>query len=153
QYQHVERRPDLVSVSKQFPLDESYLGTRYLPPGEGVFWARRDLVEVTAIEPSARLLYDERGVRVFASRDTIDKAAPGALFRCELIVQWDVDLVEIHIRGSVPGGDTDEIALAPYQRGKTGIERFALLIGAPDHIGAFDVPLEVIRDGRTSSIG
>ena len=160
QYQHVERRPDLMSENRQFALDRSYLGTRYLPPGEGVLWARRDLVVIEATEafdPSARLIYDERGVKIFLSDETVRTAAPGALARCEVIVQWSEVAApqQMKLRGTIDHGrgGPDEIGLWPYQRSDHGIERFALLLSVPDVPGRFDVALDVIRDGQPTSLG
>lgn len=59
QYQHEERRPDLVSPSTAIAsIDTSYLGTRYLA-GAGHLLARRDLVEVTAIDDGAQPVFDD----------------------------------------------------------------------------------------------
>ena len=155
QYQHEERRPDLMSENRQFALDRSYLGTRYLPPTEGVFWVRSDVVAVSEIDANTRKLYDDARLRIYLSSATEPTSGPGGLFRCELVVAWS-DLAHdtaTRIRGHVEGGDRDDIALAPYQRTASGIERFALLLGAPTRAGAFLVSLELVRDGQATPLG
>ncbi len=151
QLQHEERRPDLVAEHKQFPLDRSYLMTRYLPPGGGVLWPRHDLVEATT--EGLKLLYEDQHVRIYLSDETVATAGPSGLVRCELIVAWsDIDLTG-SIHGSVKNGDRDQVELFAYQRTKTGVERFALLLGAPDHSGSFAVSLDFVREGKTTSLG
>ena len=148
QYEHAERRPDLVDDNRNFPLDHSYLGTRYLA-GEGRHAARRDLVEVAQLDAGARPLFDDGHVRVYLSDETVRTAAPGALVRCELIVAW-TDVVPdatTLIRGSL-AGDRDELSLRPYEPVPNRIERRALLLGAPDHPGSFDVTIEIVRAGK-----
>lgn len=151
QYQHEERRPDLIDHATAIGvIDQSYVGTRYLP-GTDHLHARRDLVLVPAIGAAARLLYDDRGLRVYLSDETVLTAAPGALVRCELLVEWTAALAEpigeIWVRGALAGGDRDEIALRPYQPGASGIERRALLLRAPDAAGRAAVTLEIVRAG------
>ncbi len=151
QYQHEERRPDLVAEHKQFALDRSYLMTRYLPPGGGVLWPRHDLVKGTI--DGATLLHDDGRVRIYLSAETVRTAGPSGLVRCELIVAWtDTDLAG-SIRGSVEHGDRDQAELVASQRSRSGVERFALLLGAPDHDGSFRVSLELVRDGQTTALG
>ena len=87
EYQHEERRPDLVSEHKMFALDQSYLGTRYLPPAGGVLWVNRSLVELDAVPPDSKLLYEDAEVRVYLSADTVTTAGPNGLVRCELVVE------------------------------------------------------------------
>jgi hypothetical protein len=154
QYQHEERRPDLVDDNRNFALDHSFLGTTYLS-GEGRLFAKRDLVEVAEVDPGAQLLFEDGHVQVYLSNETVRTAAPGALVRCELIVAWkDIPLDEkTQIRGAVEGGDRDEQSLKPYQPGANGIERRALLLGAPNHAGSFAVSIELVREGQVTFTG
>jgi len=148
QYEHEERRPDLVDSSPAIGvIDPSYVGTRYLD-GPGHLLARGDLVAVPAIEASAPVLFDDGHLRVYLSSETELTAAPGALVRCELIVAWTdtTDGDRIRIRGTIEGGDHDEISLRPYQPGSRGIERRALLLGAPEHVGPAAATIEIVRD-------
>jgi len=153
QYEHEERRPDLVDSSTAIGVfDTSYAGTRYFE-GTGHLLARRDLVAVPAIDASAPLLFDDGHLRVYLSSETELTAAPGALVRCELIVAWTDTTVDDHlrIRGAIAGGDRDEISLRPYQPGPSGIERRALLLGAPEHAGPAAVTIEIVRDDHVIS--
>ena len=150
QYEHEERRPDLVDSSQAVGvIDPAYIGTRYLA-GAGHLHARRDLVEVAAVDAGARLLFDDGQVQVYLSDETVLTAAPGALVRCELIVAWREAAIggELTIRGAVTGGDRDEISLRPYLPGPSGIERRALLLGAPGTGGPAAVTLELVRGER-----
>ncbi len=150
QYAHEERRPDLVDSSQAIGvIDPGYIGTRYLA-GEGHLHARRDLVVVPAVEAGARAVFDDGPLQVYLSDETVLTAAPGGLVRCELIVAWRDLAIDGHlrIRGAVAGGDRDEISLRPYQPGPRGIERRALLLGAPASAGPAVVTLELVRDDR-----
>jgi hypothetical protein len=150
QYQHEERRPDLSDDSTAIGvLDTAYLGTRYLA-GAGTLLARRDLVVVPVIDPGARRLFDDGHLQVYLSDETVPTAAPGALVRCELIIAWDDPAALDHaaLRGAIDGGDRDEISLRPYQPGARGIERRALLLGAPARVGPAAATIELVRDGR-----
>jgi hypothetical protein len=147
QYVYVEHRPDLYDDATAIGVvDPAQLAARYLK-GNGRLLARRDLVEVAEVPPAARLLFDDGQLRVYASDDTVATAAPGALVRCELIVAWTGAAPDdsLTIRGTVDGGDTDVIGLRPYLPGPTGIERRALLLGAPPRAGTSAVTLEVMR--------
>jgi hypothetical protein len=157
QYQHEERRPDLIDHSTAIGvIDPSYVGTRYLA-GTDHLHARRDLVLVPAIDAGARLLYDDRGLRVYLSGETVLTAVPGALVRCELLVEWTDALTEpklddIRVSGALAGGDGDEISLRPYQPGSSGIERRALLLQAPSAGGPAPAKLEIVRAGRATTL-
>jgi hypothetical protein len=96
------------------------------------------------------VLFDDGHLRVYLSSETELTAAPGALVRCELIVAWTDTKVDdhLHLRGAIEGGDRDEIWLQPYQPGPSGIERRALLLGAPEHAGPAAVTIEIMRDDR-----
>ena len=149
QYEHEERRPDLVDGNPNHMFDARYLGTRYLA-GAGHLAARRDLVEVTQIDPDAQLLWDGGGVQLYLSPETVRTAGPGGLVRCELIVAWRAPVDEAtRVRARIEGGDGDEIALQPYQAGPAGIERRALLLGAGARTGTFEVSIQVVRDRQT----
>jgi hypothetical protein len=147
QYQNVERRPDLVAENNQFPHDRSLLGTQYLPPSNGILWPRHDLVEVPSLD-GATLLHDGGALRIYLSPETVPFAAPHALVRYELIVAW-TEPVDAKLRAQLDGGDRDEISLAPYQRKPAGVERFGLLLGAPDRTGAVRVSFELEYAGQT----
>lgn len=145
QLTHEERRPDLVDDATAIGvIDHRYVGTRYLA-GPAHLLARRDLVEVAALPGDARLVLEAAGVRVYLSADSELVAAPGALVRCELFVAWDGPLDQLELRGAVAGGDRDAIALAPYQPGARGLERRALLLGAPAQPGSAAITLELVR--------
>lgn len=150
QYEHEERRPDLIDDDTAIAaIDTAYLGTRYLA-GPSHLLARRDLVAVAATDASARPVFDDGHLRVYLSDESVPVAAPGALVRCELIVAWtDMELDDhVHIRGAIEGGDRDEIPLRPYQPGRSGIERRALLLGAPARVGPTAATIEIVRDDR-----
>lgn len=145
QYQNEERRPDLVDDNPGWELDRTYLGTRYLS-GEGHLFARKDLVELAEVDPSAQLLFNDGHLSLYLSGATVRTAVPGALVRCELIVAWTDTIVDgtTRLRGSIEG-DRDEISLRPYQSGRYGMPRRALLVGAPDRSGSFEVSIELVR--------
>jgi hypothetical protein len=150
QYQHEERRPDLVDNDTAIgDIDPSVFGTRYLA-GAGQLLARRDLVAAAPVDAGARPVFDDGRLRVYLSDETVRSAVPGALVRCELIVAWtDMALDDrTQIRAFVENGDGDEIALRPYQPGPSGVERRALLLGAPPHAGRSQVMIQIVRDGR-----
>jgi hypothetical protein len=103
-------------------------------------------VVVPAVDADARRLFDDGRLQVYLSAETEPTAVPGALVRCELIVAWnDVPLDDVRVRGAVDGGDRDEISLRPYRPGPGGIERRALLLGAPARLGAAAVTIEIVR--------
>jgi len=145
QYSHEERRADLASDSTAIgAFDLKYVGTRYLK-GPGSLLPRVDLVEAAEIDPRAQLLYGDDHLRVYLSPATVAIAAPGALVRCELIVAWfDQTPDDVAIRGALDA-DRDEIQLQPYRPGARGIERRALLLGAPAREGAAPITLEISR--------
>jgi hypothetical protein len=149
QYQHEERRPDVVDGDTAIGVfDTSYVGKRYLA-GPGHLLARRDLAVVPAVDPTARLLLEDGPLRVYLSDETEPTAAPGALVRCELVVAWTGTTVDdVSIRGAVAGGDGDEISLRPYQPGVSGVERRALLLGAPEYVGPAVATIELVRGDR-----
>jgi hypothetical protein len=155
QYEHEERRPDLMAIHPAFFLDRSYLHTRYLPPNpDGVLWARRDLA-AAQLDAADVLVHDEPGFQLYLSQDTVWTAGPHGLVRCELIMKWtgampDTTMV---LRGSIAGGDRDQVSLYPYQREANGTERIALLLGAPDRAGRFGVSLELVHGDRVSALG
>ncbi|MBA3821779.1 MAG: hypothetical protein H0X17_23050, partial [Deltaproteobacteria bacterium] len=151
QYQHEERHPDLADPHIPGSVDPQYVAARYLL-GEGHLYARRDLVQVATIDPEASLLIDDGPLQIYLSPETVRIAGPGALVRCELIVAWTaVPDPRVRIRGSVEG-DHDEITLRPYAPGLHGIERRALLLGAPAHPGAFTVTIELVDGERVRAI-
>jgi hypothetical protein len=151
QYQHEERRPDLIDDDTAIgDIDKSVFGTRYLSGGAGHLLARRDLVAAAPVDAAARPVFDDGRLRVYLSDETVRSAVPGALVRCELIVAWnDMTLDDhTHVRAFVENGDGDEIALRPYQPGPSGIERHALLLGAPPHPGRSQVMIQIVRGDR-----
>lgn len=153
QYHHQERRPDLVRHDEFFPHDAAYLRAHYVegdtmtPNISGApttFWIRRDLVEVTGVDPTAPLVYEDAQLRVHLSDETVPFAAPRGLVRCELLVEWRGPVDEAaRITAFVEGGDRDELSLRPYATGT--IQRRALLLGAPDRAGSFAVSFEIAR--------
>ncbi|HEY5944425.1 MAG TPA: hypothetical protein VIV40_02995 [Kofleriaceae bacterium] len=156
QYQHEERRADLVHFNTASgAVDPSYLGTRYLQ-NESHFAVRRDLVIVPTIDPAARVVLQTPTLTIYLSPETVGRAAPSALVRCELIVAWSdgAPASTTHVRISIAGGDSDDISLAPYQRDQaTGSERRGLLIGAPSRPGGYPIAIELEREGEASMRG
>lgn len=164
QYQHAERRPDLVSIDDQFALDRHYLDHQYLMPPAGMAALGRDVLEpstvlavargavvLDAIPPDARLVFDDARLQIYLSADTVPFAGPGGLVRCELIVRWTEPIAGRRLRASIEG-DHDEIALRPYQRAPIGIERFAVLLRTPDRTDRFPVSLELVDGGATTAL-
>ena len=117
QYEHAERRPDLVDSNDWWPLDQARLGTDYLK-GDAQLYARRDLVELDHIDPAAQVLAQDDHVQILTSPETVRTAAPGALVRCEFIVAWTDTTLDAtsRLRASVAAGDDDELSLQPYRR-------------------------------------
>ena len=156
QYELVERRPDLVDDNHNFIVDRDVLAQQYRA-GPGRLLARRDLVELPAIPQGARLVWRSPALEIYLSPSTVLTAAPRGLVRCELIVAWHgaPQRPAPIVRATVgEHGDRDEIVLDPYEAKPDGIERRALLLGAPDRPGSVPVALEVIApDGATASAG
>lgn len=148
QYELVERRADLVDDNPYFPIDRTKLGTDYIA-GPARMYARRDLVELAAVDPAAQILYDSPDLRVLLSPATVLTAAPGGLVRLELIVAWTDTIPQINDAITVDDGDDhDELTLHPYVVQSGGIERRALLIGAPPQVGAAPATLTIYRAGK-----
>ena len=154
QYQHEERRPDLIHFNpNSATVDMSYQGSRYLA-NETHLAARRDLVEVEAIDAAAKLLFDTPSIKVYLSPETVQRAAPGALVRCELVLAWTgpTPNPSSQLRLTIDG-DEDVVSLAPYQLtpptpGAMTIERRGMLVGAPPRAGTYPVTLELLLDGQ-----
>lgn len=138
QYQ-AERDPDLVTIDESFWFDRRELGSKYvMPPGgmealktlsSTVLAARRDLLE--GVAEGTELA---EGVRV--SPETVTEAGPGALVRIVLDLPGPGTL-----RGTVEG-DRDEVVVPPAP----GLQRTALLVGAPARLGAY--PVAITLDDR-----
>jgi len=145
QYQHEERRPDLLDDNRFYSLPRQLLGTRYLL-GPATFYARNELVELDAVPADAQLLLEHASVRVFLSPTTVRTAAPGALIRCELFIEWSetAALDQLHLRAEVAAHDHDDLPLTPYKPRPTGVERRAVLVGAPPHAGPIAISLELL---------
>lgn len=145
QYELVERHPDLVDDSHNFPIDHETIEKQY-PSGEGRLYARGDLVELPRVPDGAQLLWDSPELQIYLSPSTVLAVGPRGLARCELIVAWHGAAPTAgSIRATVGAqGDRDEISLRPYKARPDGIERRAVLVGAPEQLGSLPVRLELI---------
>ncbi|HSN27974.1 MAG TPA: hypothetical protein VLT45_16910 [Kofleriaceae bacterium] len=147
EYQHEERRPDLVDPATAIGvLDAPYVGTRYLH-GPDRHLVRRDLVEAGELPAGAALLCEAAGVRVYVSPENVATVAPRGLARYEVFVEWSGGAPDpaLQLRASVAGGDADQISLVPFVTGERGLERRALLLGAPSQTGAAAVSVTIVR--------
>jgi hypothetical protein len=147
QYEHEERRPDLLDDNPYWPLDRTVLGTRYLASDHRMF-ARRDLVDVSQLDPRARPIYRDGDLTIYLSDATVPIAAPRSLVRCEIVVAWNdrVPDASIGVIAAIDGGSDDRIGLRPYEAQPHRMERRGLLLGAPPKPGSFRVMLDVVRD-------
>ena len=155
QYEHRERRPDLLDPNPFWPLNRLLLGTMYVSndPARELF-ARSDLVELTALDPAAELVLEHDGMHIYLSPETVEMASPGALIRCELVVAWTTALdPHLRLRAAIGTYDSDELSLVPYKPGATGLERRAILVGAPRAEGPIAITFELWRDRTLLATG
>lgn len=157
QYLNQERRPDLVDPNPFWPLGRNLVTGQYLRNGgtnSPRFYARRDLVEVPAVEPEAELVLEAEGVRVYVSRETVRTVAPGGLIRCEVFVSWTTKPDDtVRIRASLGAFDGDEISVGSYVQQPSGVERHAFLLGVPQASGPFAISFELLRGRKQLAVG
>lgn len=148
QYEHEERRPDLVDGNPNFAFDDAYLGTRYVH-GEGALAARKDRVELAEIDPGAHLIWSDGPLKIYLSPRTVSTAAPSALVRCELIAAWTDtrEAASTTLRASL-GSESDHVSMQWSVTGAPGLERRTLLLGAPAGVGTYPVTLQIVRDSH-----
>lgn len=146
QYQHAERRPDLVNPNPNFPINLAVIGTRYFI-NQGPHFIRDDLYRVAHIDPRAKLLFANAAVRIFLSPETVRIAALGGLMRCELLVDWIDPSVAgtMYVRLAIKDVDWDEQVLQPFEPGHVGAERLGMLLGVPRRNGTYGVSIDVVR--------
>ena len=152
QYQHAERRPDLISIDDQFALHRTYLDTHYfMPPGgmaalasgapaQTILAVRRDAVAPDQLDPGARIIFGNGTFQIFSSPETVLVAGRRGLVRIELIVQGQPATSDELV--ATTDDDTDRVPLRIYQQEPGKLERIAVLVGMPDRTGPVTVRLD-----------
>jgi hypothetical protein len=151
QYENEERRPDFVDFNMQVAnVDPRTLGTMYLRNNSSPLAVRSDRVTRTEVDPKSRLVFELPDLKVYLSPETLQRAAPGALVRCELFVSWTAKQVEPlrAIRVSL-GAERDQLWMVPYRAdAPNGVEAHGLLLGAPMQPGTYPISIEIAREGQ-----